>query len=100
MSFYLGIDAGGTKTACAVANEEQILVRARGGSIKPLRVTPQEAEVNLTALLESAARQSGVSLREISGTSIGIAGLRFPETRSWLLGLLQSYVSGPIDICG
>jgi glucosamine kinase len=100
MSFYLGIDAGGTKTACVLGNEERVLVRAVGGSIKPLRVTPEEARENLKALLEDVVGQAGTTLQGIAATAIGIAGLRFPETRPWLTGLLESLVSGAIDVCG
>src|ERR1700684_1073261 len=100
MPFYFGIDAGGTKTACALGDAESVLVRARGGSIKPLRVSPEEAQQNLKALLEDVAAQAGITLNHITATSIGIAGLRFPETRPWLTGLLSSLVSGAVDVCG
>jgi glucosamine kinase len=100
MGYFLGIDAGGTKTACALGDEERLLVRARGGSIKPLRVLPEEAHDNLKALLEDVTAQAGTTLNQITATSIGIAGLRFPETRPWLTGLLSSLVSGTIEVCG
>ena len=38
MSFYLGIDAGGTKTVCILGDESRTLARATGGSIKHMRV--------------------------------------------------------------
>ncbi len=44
MAFYLGLDAGGTKTECALADDERIVARAVGGCIKPLRVPAEEAE--------------------------------------------------------
>jgi glucosamine kinase len=100
MAFYLGLDAGGTKTECALANEDRILARAVGGCIKPLRTTPEQAERNLRTLLEKINSASGVSMQQIAATSVGTAGLRFPETRAQLGELFGLMVSGDVEVCG
>jgi glucosamine kinase len=100
MAYYLGVDAGGTKTECALANDQRIVARATSGCIKPLRVTPEEAERNLRSVLEKIASQSGVSMQQIAATSVGTAGLRFPETRAQLGELFRLMVSGEVEICG
>jgi N-acetylglucosamine kinase-like BadF-type ATPase len=38
MAYFLGIDAGATKTNCVLGTETDVLARARGGSIKVARV--------------------------------------------------------------
>ncbi len=100
MAFYLGLDAGGTKTECALADDDRIVARALGGCIKPLRVPAEQAEQNLRSLLEKIERASGVSMQQISATSVGTAGLRFPETRQILTELFELMVSGEIEVCG
>lgn len=100
MAFYLGLDAGGTKTECALADEGRILARAKNGSIKPLRVTAQQAEDNLRALLAEIHRQSGVDLRQVAASCVGTAGVRLPQTDAWMRQILSKYASGAIAVCG
>lgn len=49
MPIFLAIDAGVTKTEFALANEVHEVARARVGTIKLLRVGPEEASHNLTS---------------------------------------------------
>lgn len=100
MNFYLGLDAGGTKTTCAIADESGILCRVQGGSIKPSRVAGDEAGRALASLLREAAGTSKVALNQIASTCIGIAGLRLPGSREWIQSLLQSLVGGAVAVCG
>src|SRR6185503_16355742 len=100
MAFYLGVDAGGTKTRAALGNDTSILTRASGGSIKPLRVSEEEAQANLAAILEELARKSGVDLRRIAASCIGTAGVRLPRTDGWMRGILSACAGGVIMVCG
>jgi glucosamine kinase len=100
MAFFLAFDAGGTKTTCALADDSRALARASGGSIKPLRVSIQQAQQNLSALLGEVSRQSGVDLRKVAVSCIGTAGLRLPQTRKWMEEILSGYVGGEIVISG
>ena len=100
MAFYLGLDAGGTKTECALADEERILARAINGSIKPLRVTAEQAEDDLRALLKEIHRQSGVDPHQAVACCVGTAGVRLPQTEPWMRQILSKYTSGKIFVCG
>ena len=100
MAFFLGLDAGGTKTRAALGDDTRVLARAAGGSIKPLRVSQDEAQKNLAALLADVARQSGVDLRQIAASCVGTAGLRLPQTDGWMRKIISSCVSGAIVVCG
>ena len=100
MSFYLGIDAGGTKTLCALADDAGVICRAAGGSIKPTRVAADDAARVLSEVLREVAAEAKVPLDEIASTCIGIAGLRLPATRSWIESLLHSLVSGKVSVVG
>lgn len=100
MAFYLGLDAGGTKTEGALADEERILARAVGGSIKPLRVTAEQAEENLGELLEEIHRQSGMAPQQIAACCVGTAGLRLPQTGAWMRRILSKHTAAEILVCG
>lgn len=100
MAFYLGFDAGGTKTDCALADDANILARSQGGSIKPLRVSAFQAENNMRALLEEITRQSGIDLKQVAVSCVGTAGVRLPQTREWMQQIISKHAGGEILVCG
>lgn len=100
MALYLGFDAGGTKTDCALADENSILARAQNGSIKPLRVSAAQAEANMHGLLEEISRQSGADLKQVAVSCVGTAGLRFPQTKEWMQQIISRHAGGEILVCG
>jgi glucosamine kinase len=92
--YFLGFDAGGTKTTCALADDTRVVAREVGGSIKPLRVTIEQAQDNLSALLGEISKQSGVDLQKISASCIGTAGIRLPQTDGWMRQILSRCAGG------
>ena len=98
--YFLGFDAGGTKTTCAVADGDHVLAREAGGSIKPLRVTIEEAQQNITELLAEISQKSGVDLHTVSASCIGTAGVRLPQTDGWMRQILSRCAGGEIVVCG
>lgn len=100
MDLYLGFDAGGTKTDCALANETRIMARTQNGSIKPLRVSVAQAEANMRALLDEISRQSGVDLKQVAVSCVGTAGVRLPQTKEWMEQIIGRYAGGEILVCG
>jgi glucosamine kinase len=100
MAYFLGIDAGATKTNCVLGTETQTLARAQGGSIKVARVSDVDAEKHLQQVLSSLVQQSGVALSSISGTCVGLSGISISSVANWVRNALASRVSGPIEICG
>ena len=100
MSYFLAIDAGGTKTEYVLADENQILARVQSGTIKRMRTTAEIAVTNLSgAFLELEAR-SGVSLRNITSTCVGTAGNTVPLVTDWLRSELKLRVSGDLLLLG
>jgi glucosamine kinase len=100
MSFFLGIDAGGTTTRAAIADEEQVLARAQSGSIKTMRVPPAQAEVNLRTLLSELEAASGVPVRHVTSTCIGIAGSTVSSVNGWVWRTLGPMLGGDLHVCG
>lgn len=100
MAYFLGLDAGGTSTRAALGDETRVLARAVGGSIKPLRVSREEARENLAALLAEVGHISGVDLRKIAASCVGTAGLRLPQTDGWMREIISASAGGEIVVCG
>jgi N-acetylglucosamine kinase-like BadF-type ATPase len=96
MAYYLGLDAGGTKTECALASEDKIFAHAAGGTIKILRASTEEAEKNLDALLQTISNQSGIPLDAIACTCIGLAGSSVPRIADWARQALHARVGGEV----
>jgi N-acetylglucosamine kinase-like BadF-type ATPase len=61
MRYVLGIDGGGSRIACLVADEKgTILGHGRGGPVNTMYVTPQEAIESLKAAITASIQQAGV----------------------------------------
>lgn len=100
MAYFLGIDAGATKTECALSHDSTILARATAGTIKVMRISEEEAGRNLDALLQSVSSQAGVAFNEISGTGVGLAGVSVPRIADWVRRALRARISGDIVLSG
>ena len=94
MAYFLGLDAGATRTRCVLADDHNILARASSGTIKILHRPVEDAEKNLDALLRDVAAESGISLHSIARTCVGLAGITVPRVEDWVRKELQARVSG------
>ena len=100
MAYFLGLDAGATRTRCVLADNDNILARASGGTIKIMRRPVEDAERNLDALLRDIAAESGVSLDSIACTCVGLAGISVPRVADWVRSELHARVGGEILLAG
>ena len=100
MSFFLGLDAGGTKTDYALADESRVLARVRTGTIKRMRTDAATATANLDEALARLTAESGVSMQAITSTCIGTAGEKVPLVMDWLREQFAARVSGKLIVVG
>ncbi len=100
MTYFIGIDAGGTKTRCVLADETKVLGRAECGSIKLMRVGEAEATRRLRNLLEETAVAAGVGLDEVTRSCVGIGGFSIPAVRAWCHTQMKAMVTGDVEVCG
>lgn len=85
MKYYLGLDAGGTKTFCLIGDEQGNIKgfgTAGCGSYEYHGIAPAAAE-NRKAV-EGALTEAGLALKDISGIGMGIAGADLPENYDML----------------
>jgi len=86
MALFLGIDAGGSKTSCALADEHKILARSSGLSAKIQRVGRAEAARNLVNAVQACvAKAHGANIDAIC---MGVSGLSQPDVEDFLRGVL------------
>src|SRR5882762_6217711 len=83
MPLYLGIDAGGTKTDCAVSNGAELLGQATGASCKLARVGKEKARENLQTVVRRACEVARVRLQDVQHVCIGMAGASLAEAVNW-----------------
>ena len=100
MKYFLGLDIGGTKTACALADEDRILGRATAGSSKVLRVGEAEASVHLQEALEEVSAKSGVALADVTASCIGTSGATVAKVTDWLREQMAARVGGTLTLVG
>lgn len=80
MRHYLGIDAGGTKTFCLVADETGRVTgfgRAGAGNYECGGVEAARGEIDRASTI--ALEEAGISREDLAGIGMGIAGADLPE---------------------
>ena len=83
MPLYLGIDAGGTKTDCAISNGAELLGQATGASCKLARVGKDRGRENLQAVIRQSCEAAGVTAESVQHVCIGMAGASLAEAVHW-----------------
>ncbi len=100
MAYFLGIDAGGTKTDYVLADETRELARVRTGTIKRMRTDSETATANLESALEQLTAVSGVSMHAVTRTCIGTAGETVPLVTDFLRQSITPRISGELILIG
>lgn len=100
MAYFLGIDAGGTKTEFVVGDETRELARVRTGTLQRLRTDAQTAKANLEEGLRGLTAASGVSMQSIERCCIGTSGETVPLVVDWLRQAFDGEVSGELIVVG
>lgn len=100
MKYFLGLDIGGTKTACVLADEHKHLGRAETGSAKILRVGEAEAANHLKEALDAVSKESGIALSDITASCIGTSGISVPKVVDWLRKHMAMWVGGGLTLVG
>jgi N-acetylglucosamine kinase-like BadF-type ATPase len=72
-----------------IAAGDRVLGRAKGGSIKRLRVGAEIAEANLRALLRDALDAAGVST--VDAASAGVASASMPGVSEWITEVFEEF---------
>ncbi|MGA2352889.1 MAG: BadF/BadG/BcrA/BcrD ATPase family protein [Terriglobales bacterium] len=104
MAYYLGIDGGGTKTRCILADETTVLATAMTGGSSVIRFGEQQARESLHAALRQVCDASNISPERIGAVCIGVTGAARPaiaeKIRSILGELISQGAATKIEVVG
>lgn len=97
MAYYLGLDAGGTKTFCLAGDDSGRVLgfgRAGAGNYECNGVSAAMTEIKKA--IDGALETAGLTLDQISGIGMGIAGADLPEDYEMLERELFTPLLGPL----
>jgi glucosamine kinase len=77
--YFLGIDAGGTKTSFALGDDERTIATTTSGTVKLGNTTADQARSTLVRGIHSACESAGIKPQEISACAVGLSGASIPE---------------------
>ncbi len=100
MPYFLAMDAGGTKTDYALADESRTLARVRTGTIKRMRAGADSATAHLESALRQLTAESGVGMDQIAFTCVGTAGNTVPLVTDFLRQEISLRVGGGLLLLG
>lgn len=85
MAYYLGLDAGGTKTFCLIGEDGgDIKGFGRGGTGNYEGYGVEAATREIRLAVDGALSSSGLRLSDISGIGMGVAGADIPDDYTML----------------
>ena len=104
MAYYLGIDGGGTKTRCVLADETTVLAKVMTGGSNIVRLGETQAKEALRTAIRQVCAIAKISPDRIRAICIGAAGAARPEIaakiRSILAELTSEIAHANIEIVG
>jgi glucosamine kinase len=100
VAYYLGIDGGGSKTTCAIGDENEILASATTGPSNITRVGEESARDSMHEAIRTACAAAKVSPQQISATCVGAAGAAREEVAWAVRRFVTELVSGQVEVVG
>lgn len=100
MALFLGIDGGGTKTACVVGDESSVLGSATAGGSNVVRVGEMEARHNLHVAIRQACAAAHVEPANVASACIGVAGVSASGVAEQVQRAVAEVVPGRVEVVG
>lgn len=98
MAIYLGIDGGGTKTVCVVADEHAVLGSATSAGSNITRLGEVRVREALQTGVREACSAARVNPKEIKRTCVGLSGAGRPEVRDAVARMMTEIVGGHVQV--
>ena len=100
MTYYLGIDGGGSKTTCAVGDESSLLATVAAGPSNITRVGEARARASLHQAVHEACAAAKIDPRQVRRACIGAAGAGREEIAGALRKIMAETLPGEIEVVG
>jgi len=98
VAIHLGIDGGGTKTTCVVADEDAVLGSATSGGSNITRWGEARVREALEAGVKAACAAAKVDPKRIDRTCVGLSGAGRPEVRDAASRMMSEIVGGRVQV--
>lgn len=100
MTYYLGIDGGGSKTTCVVGDEVSQLATVTAGPSNITRVGEARARESLKEAIREACTAAGIDPHQVQRTCVGVAGAGREEIADTVRKIVAGIIPGDIEIVG
>ncbi len=100
MAYYLGIDGGGSKTTCALGDENSLIATATAGPSNITRVGEAGARESLHQAIREVCAAAKIDPREVQRACIGAAGVGRVDVATIVRKIVAEMISGEIEVVG
>jgi glucosamine kinase len=100
VSYYLGIDGGGSKTTCVVGDDSAVLATATAGPSNVVRVGESQARKSIHQCIRQACAAASISLAQVTKSCMGAAGAAQPEVVAVVRRILVEVLLSPFEVVG
>lgn len=100
VQYFIGIDAGATKTTFILGDPHRELARSTAATMKLIRTNAEQADLHVKSGLQELSSISGIPLSLVASTCVGIAGVTIPAVRDGAEKILRKYLNGKLVLCG
>jgi glucosamine kinase len=100
VAYFLGIDGGGSRTRCAVGDEERILGRAEASGSNVVRVGAKNAREALRHVVRETCARASVDPKKVSRVVAGIAGAARRDVAEVVRAALSDLTPAPVKVVG
>jgi N-acetylglucosamine kinase-like BadF-type ATPase len=100
MPYFLGIDAGGSKTAALVGDDQHELGRAEGPSSKIQNVGEAAARTALHDVIQNACANAKISPGDLARVCIGISGASNKEIAERVRQFISEVTPAEVQVAG
>ena len=98
MAIYLGIDGGGTKTTCVVADEHAVLGTATSAGSNITRLGESRVREALHAAVRDACAAAKIDPASVMNACVGLSGAGRPEVRDAITRMVREVLRGRIEV--
>jgi len=98
VAIYLGIDGGGTKTTCVVADENNILGTATSAGSNITRHGDARVREALHSAVRDACAAAKVNPAAVVSACVGLSGAGRPEVRDSVTRMMRDVLLGRIEV--
>jgi glucosamine kinase len=92
MAYFLGIDGGGTKTRCVLADENTVLAKSMTGGSNVVRLGEAQAREALHTAVRQVCAAAKISPHQVGAICVGAAGAARPEIAARIRSILAELI--------